>query len=265
MRNILAIAIAVLLTTASYAQKDKDVPAFGKVEKADLDMKECDFDKYAEAVVLFDVAELYGNLSTYFSIDLERHVRIKILNDKGLGNADIKLRYIGAKGEESIKNLQAQTYNLDASGNVVVSKVEKKLIYEKKITKTDYEQIFTFPEVKAGSILEYKYTHTNIGLLHWYFQEDIPVKYSRYTIDFPREIEIYATPMCALPYDTKKDSKGNREIQTYTMKQVPALRDEPYISCNRDYLQRIETRIRAYNFPDRPRENRVFKIGRAHV
>src|SRR5687768_5191633 len=145
MKKMMALAAAVLLTTLTYAQRVKDVPAFGKVEKADLEMKECDFDKSAEAVVLFEVGELYCNIAGMISLELDKHVRIKILKDKGKDRADVHIRYVGFKNEETIKNLQAQTYNLDEGGNIIISKVEKKLVYEKKITKQIYEQVFTFP------------------------------------------------------------------------------------------------------------------------
>jgi hypothetical protein len=258
MKKTMALAITLLVTVICHAQRVKDVPAFGKVEKADLELKECDFDKNAEAMVLFDVGELYCNIFSGLQADLEKHVRIKILKDKGKDRADIKIRYIGLKNEEQIKNLQAQCYNLDASGNIVVSKVEKKLVYEKKINKRWYEQVFTFPEVKAGSIIEYKYTHTNVGLPGWYFQKGIPVLYSRYQVDFPKELETYVTPMCTLPFEKKADMKGNRDIQVYSMKKIPALRDEAYISCDDDYLQRVEVRYLAYNPPSAPRQSMVY-------
>src|SRR5690349_20835442 len=92
--KLLTLIAALSLALTGHAQKGSDVPAFGKVEKADLDMKECDFDNKAEAVVLFDVGELYCNISGLVpSMTLEQHVRIKILKDKGLKNADIHLRY----------------------------------------------------------------------------------------------------------------------------------------------------------------------------
>ena len=65
----------------------KDIPSFGKVDKADLEMKQCSFDEAAEAVVLFDVAEVYCFLnhnsnSNFITTQFERRVRIKILNNK---------------------------------------------------------------------------------------------------------------------------------------------------------------------------------------
>jgi uncharacterized protein DUF3857/transglutaminase superfamily protein len=247
--------ILVTCLTASlslFAQKGSDVPGFGKVEKADLELKTCDFDDKAEAVVLFDVGELYFDLSSMAStMQFERHIRIKILKAKGKDQADIHLPYFSYRNIEYIKNLTAQTYNLDAAGNIVTTKVEKKLIYEKPIDKYRTEQVFTFPDVQAGSIIEYKWLQvcTSFSLENWYFQQEIPVKYSRYRVDFPSEIEVYASPLCVLPYESKKDSKGTRVIQTFSMKNIPALRDEPYISCDKDYLQRIDLRLQAINWP----------------
>jgi len=247
------ILVTCLTTSLSlFAQKGGDVPAFGKVEKAELELKTCDFDDKAEAVVLFDVGELYFDLSAMAStMQFERHVRIKILKTKGKDQADIHLPYFSYRNIEYIKNLTAQTYNLDASGNIVTTKVEKKLIYEKPIDKYRSEQVFTFPDVQAGSIIEYKWLQvcTSFSLENWYFQQEIPVKYSRYRVDFPGEIEVYASPLCVLPYESKKDSKGTRVIQTFSMKNIPALRDEPYISCDKDYLQRIDLRLQAINWP----------------
>ena len=146
--------------------KDSNIPAFGKVEKTDLEIKECDFDKNAEAMVLFDKGEL-----VYIDgIDLVRHTRIKILSDKGKDRADIHIPYISWKNDEEIKDISAQVYNLDPSGNIVVTKVDKKQIFEKQINKRVAEKVFTFPEVKAGSIIEYKYKKIGAGMIDWYFQ-----------------------------------------------------------------------------------------------
>src|ERR1700752_4597140 len=129
----LPLLILLAFGMPSFAQQ-KATPAFGKVEKADLELKQCDFDKNAEAMVLFDVCEIYCNLNLNsigdpLSTQLERHVRIKILSDKGLNRADIHIPYYSYRNAERIKNLSAQTYNLDPSGNVVMSKVDKKSIY----------------------------------------------------------------------------------------------------------------------------------------
>jgi Domain of Unknown Function with PDB structure (DUF3857)/Transglutaminase-like superfamily len=249
MRKTLSLVVLFLLSLTLFAQKTKDIPAFGKVEKSELDLKECDFDKDAEAVVLFDVGELFCsvNLSSDVYTEFQHHVRIKILKDKGLEQANIHIPYLSSKGIQNIKNLSAQTYNLDAAGNIVVSKLDKKLVYDKKINKRLSEEVFTFPEVRAGSIIEYKYTITGADLDDWYFQRSIPVKLSRYTVDFAKEFEVYCTPVCSLPVESKKDIRNQNNVNIYTMRDIPALRDEPYISCENDYLQRLEPQIIAVN------------------
>src|SRR4026209_626445 len=129
--SLLFTNLLISLPLDAQTQNEKNIPEWGRIEKSDLELKECDFDKNAEALVLFDGGELYGN--DYGTIELKRHIRIKILKDKGLEQADIKIPFYSFKGEESVKKLEAQTFNLDASGNVVGTKVEKKLVYEKKL------------------------------------------------------------------------------------------------------------------------------------
>lgn len=242
--NVSLTLFVLLCAHSSFSQKDKDIPAWGKIEKADLEMKECDFDKDAEAVVLFDVGELVCDQS--FNIQMERRVRIKILNEKGLSQADIKIPYLHYQNAQRVIKLSAQTYNLDAAGNVVVTEADRKTFFDKKINKRISEQIFSFSNVKVGSVIEYKYVHTGTGFTTWYFQQEIPVKLSKFKTDFPSEVELSALPYCILPYDAGLDAKYP-SVKWYSMKNVPALRDEPYISNDEDYLQRLETNLVAIN------------------
>src|SRR5258705_7066286 len=244
MKRLLYFSASIIISLSVYGQKNKNkdsnIPAFGQVEKADLEMKECDFDKKAEAMVMFEKGQL--DYTSGFGISLDYHTRIKILADKGKDRADIHLRFINWKNDEQIKDISAQVYNLDPSGNIIVTKVDKKQIFEKQINKRDAEKVFTFPDVKPGSIIEYKYTRTNIGMIDWNFQNSIPVKYSEFTFDYPYEVEIAFTPKCYLPYEEKSESSANRKTHFFSMKNVPALRDEPYILNDEDYMQKIETK-----------------------
>ena len=235
----------LLLSLSLFAQND--IPAFGKVDKADLEMKQCPFDAAAEAMVLFDVAEVYcflnlNSLTSRLSSQLERHVRIKILNNKGLDFANIHIPFIAEDNTEDIKNLSAETINLDATGNIIVTKVDKSSFFTKKMNKRYSEIIFAFPDVRVGSIIEYKYKDDAdylYAVRDWYFQQTIPVKFSRYILDFPNELVISAQPHGVLSVDMKQTSNENRSIKTFSMSGVPALRDEQYISCNKDYLQQV--------------------------
>ncbi len=254
---ILWMALSMCLHVS--AQKEKPAFTFGKVDKSEFSIKECEFDKKAEAIVLFDNAESYcffnpNSENNPINTQFERHVRIKILNDKGLGQADIHIPYFSYRNITAVKNLKAQTYNLDAAGNIVVSNLDKKNIYEKKLNKRYSELTFSFPEAKAGSIIEYRYkidAQDMYALMNWNFQQEIPVLYSKYVVDFPKEFEVAVAQFCSQPVKQSFKTKDNHEIQVFEMENLPGLRDEPYISSEKDYLQRVEPRIVAYNSPIR--------------
>ena len=235
------------------AQKGKNanpnLPAFGQVDKADLQMKDCDFENKAEAMVLLDDGVLqYIN---GVGLELNRRIRIKILSSKGLEWANVHLPYRTVGNSQFISGLEAQTYNVDGNGNMVVAKVDKKLIYDKKLSKRTSERVFTFPEAKVGSIIEYKYIHSDVGLIDWYFQKSIPVRYSRFVIDFPSEVEVAVTPFCAHQYETVKEDRYSRTMTTYTMSKVPSFHDEPYIINEDHYRDRLETKVVAYELNGR--------------
>lgn len=133
MKEISLLAFAVCLSVCGMSQKkkgaDPNIPLFGVVEKADLQMKECDFDTKAEAVVLLDDGQL--EFINGKGMELKRRVRIKILNNKGLEWADVHLKFRSEQNAQNITGLEAQTYNLDAAGNVIITQVDKKSVYEK--------------------------------------------------------------------------------------------------------------------------------------
>src|ERR1700679_2746603 len=64
--------------------------AYGKVNKEDIEMTSCDFEKDANAEVLFDKGTVY--FTQDYELVFNRHVRIKIFNDKGKDEANIRIR-----------------------------------------------------------------------------------------------------------------------------------------------------------------------------
>src|ERR1700760_2132642 len=65
---------------------------FGKVDNEDFELKACPFEKDANAEVLFNKGNLYYG-SDLLSITEEVHKRIKIFNDNGKHQADIRIRF----------------------------------------------------------------------------------------------------------------------------------------------------------------------------
>ena len=106
---ILQTAVAQSIAPAVKTYPVKADQPFGKVDTADLTLKQCDFEKDANAMVLFDQAKSHYRFS---SIIIERHKRIKIFNDKGKDVAKVRIEYYGVHNDESVSDLEAQTINL---------------------------------------------------------------------------------------------------------------------------------------------------------
>jgi hypothetical protein len=236
---------------------------YGKVDKTDLEMTTCDFEKDANAEVLINKADLYYDPS--LNITMDCHVRIKIFNDNGKSQANVKLQYYGIENYEYITGLQAETIN-EVDGKMEITKLDKKQVFNQVIDKYRNAIVFTMPNVKAGSIIEYKYTwNTNdaTNIPTWFFQQDIPVRYSEIATSIP-EYFYFSTQLHTLTYyakDTKSQSSGsigiggdattyNNNVEDRVMVNIPSLADEPFMSSTADNLQRINFVLTSFRPPN---------------
>ncbi len=245
-----ALLIALLLS--GFARGQKDIPSYGKIDKADLDMTSCDFDPEADAEILINTGETTFNVSGEIWLETKYRFRIKILKDKGVEWADVKVPFYSHNRVDRIDNVSAETYNLDASGNIVKSKLEHANIYTKQVSKNWSQLSFTLPDVKKGSVIEYEYTKvsTDFGDIEpWDFQYPIPVRYTQFYLSIPSYFQFTANSHITLPIDRHDDEYAATWARTYTMKNIPGLRDEPYMSAPNDYLQRITFQFTGYQFP----------------
>ncbi len=256
MNKIFTTIILGALTLSVKAQTPATVPTtqlFGKIDKADLEMKACDFEKDANAEVLFDKHDVYFG-ADLISITDEIHRRIKIFNDNGKSEADIRIPYYGGDQYEYITGLQAETINL-VNGNIEITKLDKKLIYSKVIDKERNEITFTMPNVKPGCVIEYKYkwtTNSFRNMPDWECQEKIPVRYSEFNTQIPDlfyfRIHSHLTQQL-VKHSSESTGRSlmdggdsypyNIEIETRGLANIPSLVDEPYMSSFRDNAQAL--------------------------
>jgi hypothetical protein len=254
---------------AIFAFAQKEIPAFGKVDKADLEMKDCDFDKGADAVKLIDWGNTYYDRGTsgrsLFKTIFQRRTRIKILKEKGLSLANVRIPYYSYNNDEKIVTLNAYIYNIDAAGKVKTTNIKKKSFYPKKINAEYSEMIIAFPEVKVGSIIEYKYTmerETMGQLKDWFFQERIPVRYSEYQFTVPQIFRFSVQPSVIDKIEESKEvtdeilSADNGLIKTkslknnYIMRNLPGIKDEPFMGAAKDYMQRLQFQLKQIDYGD---------------
>jgi Domain of Unknown Function with PDB structure (DUF3857) len=240
---ILALSCCVFLSAFSQAQ---DFPDYGILHQEDINLKACDFDKDATAVVLLH--EAYSNYDESYHLITYHHVRIKILKDKGKEAANVSIPFYRKDDFEQISRVEGMTINTFDESQVT-SKLDRKSIFTKNTNEQIGEVVFTFPDIKVGSVIEYKYVSTmkNYGGLNdWNFQEEFPVIDSKYNLVIVPNAEfayrVNKNPN--IPISIKKEP--NSGTIDFEMKNIPGLANEPYMDCRRDYLQKIIFQLSGY-------------------
>lgn len=232
---------------------------YGKVGKDDIDYKSDPQDKSAEAVVISDDGQSYfSRINDEFEIIYERTTRIKVLNEAGIKYANIEIPFYG-EGEiyENVYDVEACTYNFE---NGVFSRTDLDLntCHDEKINKYWNIKKFAMPNVKVGSIIEYRYKISSeylFKLRNWNFQWKIPVIYSRYLtkmIPFYQYTwllqgankfdsqKTYEDPLMERQYGSTKFKDLDYE---FVMRNLPGFKDEEFISSDDDYLVKLNFQL----------------------
>ena len=248
----------------------------GKVTVAELKEKSNPKDTTAPAAILFKKGRTFFtyNQKNGFSANHVYEFKIKIYKKEGLSWADQKVRfYIGYEklNEDWVEFSNAITYNLE-NGSIVRTKLNNQGSFKKNINKYWNERIITLPNVKVGSIIEYKYIlkSENITKLPDFdFQYRIPVDYFEYKTEIP-EFYIYK-PILIGGLPIESDSKfangsqnyENEHNQTniltyrqinsfYSGKDIRALVDEPYVNNIDNYKGSISHELERVRMPEQP-------------
>ncbi|MDD2602611.1 MAG: hypothetical protein PHX91_06645 [Prevotella sp.] len=174
-------------------------------------------------------------------------------------------------------DIEACAYNLE-HGKIVTSKLDKKFIFEEKLSDNVYQVKFAIPNVKVGTVIEYKIKKTSpfyYSIPDWYFQRTtIPVKYSRFHIIIP-EYFIYHINIKGYEQVIKEEKQVNENIHlnhqgdytripytardlTYTGENIPAMRDDDHVWNVRDYMTCATFELAGTNFPGEPTKSYSF-------
>jgi hypothetical protein len=266
MNKIFTFLLLCSLTGIANAQTTPTTQAYGKVDQADLDLKQCDFEKDANAEVLFNKADVFFN-DDLKSITNTVHKRIKIFNDNGKSEADVHIEYYSINRLEYISSIQAETINV-VDGKPEITKLDKKQIFTKSIDRERSEVTFTMPNVKPGCIIEYKFnwnTSDNFNMPDWSFQDKIPVRYNELTTTIPdvfyfraqtrffhRLVKDESKTEGRTLTDTWTDEDHHSHVDSYpyviaietrAMANIPSLPDEPFMSSFNDNVENIRFQL----------------------
>ena len=259
----------------------------GKVSIAELEQKLHPKDSSAVAAILFKKGQSRFEFTQNegFIVVYEVSMRIKIYKKEGYDWANQSVRFLLGSSNiiEKVSFSDAATYNL-VGGKIEKTKLKSEGEFQEKINKYWSRKKITLPNVKEGSVLEYKYTirTDNIGNLRDFdFQTDIPVDYAEY-ITFTPEYYVYNSKMKgyispkvvvqnsmqsftisskervggrmgATSTTFNQDKIDYKETKTtYTAKDLPAMKEEEFVNNIDNFTTSLVQELSLIQYPNSP-------------
>jgi hypothetical protein len=236
------------------------IPEFGKISLEDLSNNQYKPDPGADAVILSDIGIITLNYMDGFYIQLQRDVKIKIINSQGFDYADIQIPYL--VGDE-LTSYKASSFNI-RNGEKIETPVNKKSFIKEQSTKYRNILKFSFPDVHEGTVIEYSYKLRREkegfnSLFPWAFQTSIPIVHTSISAIYPKfftyKTIISGNPNLVVANSTsKKEYFGSEqtEIRTYNWRadNVPAFHEEPLIKSLRENQTRLTFELASVDFPN---------------
>lgn len=254
-----------LLFNSDFSCQENVKIVFGKPNREELLMKSYPQDTSAEAVFLYDKqnVEFFIDYNNIYTIKTIYHGRIKILKKSALDRGIIKIFLSKRDGsEELIEKIKGFTYSLE-NGEIITEELAKSSIFNEKVS--DYERVvkLLIPNLKEGSVFEYTYTRlTPFNIKNrpntWFFQGEIPYKWSDITIVVPGRFFYKIFYHGYLPFyinETKDTTQifGDNLVKAvkyrYVIKDAPAFIGESFMTSYRDYIAKLDFELASYTSP----------------
>lgn len=205
-------------------------------------------DPEADAVWLFDRGDIEIILeNNRYKLKLKQHARIKILSEEGKEYANFRIPYWH---EDHIISLKAHTVlpggkKIKLDGKQIFDEQEKNLKYK----------VFALPGVEIGAVIEYELEKISeyVHLLEpWYFQNQEFTRVSQYSVvmlpgfsyhvffrnTFDIEPTVEDILKVGLSYRLKE--------YTWTMRNLPPVKNEPYMRTLEDYRAALHFQLIAF-------------------
>ncbi len=261
---------------------------FGDVSKEELQETFNSIDSSAHACYLYKYRRTHieYNQATGFQLITEVHDRVKIYDKEGLDFATKALRlYKDGSDEESLVGLKGYTYNLE-NDKITEDKLKKDGVFKTELSRYRNEKKFTMPNVKTGSIIEYKYQINSPFITkvdEFVFQHDIPVKTLVAIFETPEYFNFKVNTKGYIPISPKKSVKSGKilftdktrsssvygaqtkfsnsninfkkNVDEFNLSDVPALKAEPYVNSIDNYRSSLNYELSFTRFPNAATKN----------
>jgi hypothetical protein len=260
--EFLWLLLCIPLSINSQATSDGS----SEVSQAELEMKSYEADKTADAVVLFDKGKSYFvRVGDQFQVIFERVTRIKVLAESGVDWGEVIIPYYKhGQNEEVVSNIYARSSTYQ-DGQLTVSVLNKENCYDEKVNDRWMMKKFAIPNVQVGSVIEIRYAMTSSNrfvLQDWEFQRTIPTIYSEYQVSLipfyeynwllqgANKFDDYTTWVDPLDERQYGAFIYNEMVHTFVMKDIPAFKDEDFITSRKDHLIKLSFQLSRINMPD---------------
>ena len=265
MKKTIAISFLLLQISAHLFSQANYTQEAGKVTQYEMSMTEYEKDKDAEALVLYDLGKYFfqGDDTRGFLLHMEKRIKIKILKQAGVEYANFEIPYyMEGQNWEFIENISGITYNYE-DGQLKKTELIIKNIFEEKVNDNMRVKKIAMADVREGSVIELSYkilTPYFFNMRKWEFQNKIPVLHS--------QLKYRAIPYYEYTYilkgsnrlDEMNSKELNNEIRfgrllykemeyTFGMKEIPAFRDEEFITSAQDYMVSLNFQLSKIYFP----------------
>jgi hypothetical protein len=259
------LLITILLFVYNSTKAQEFVHEFGKYSNEEFKLKNYSKDTTAEAIVIYDIGQSYFLLrEDGYRLIFEHKTKIKIFKKAGFKYAQFEIPYyVKNRKYEEIVNLKGNTYNYE-NGNIRITTLNIKDTYEEKESENWMKKKFAMPDVKEGSVIEIAYTIESpyfFNFQSWEFQKKIPVIYSEYVTKMIPFYEYTYILQSASKFDSFKSYEESGNLQSYEsinfhnmiyefiMKDIPAFKDESFITSIDDYIIKLDFQLAAIHYP----------------
>lgn len=260
-QKIQTLILILFISTTVFSQKHN----LNKVTVQELAEKVHPLDSSASAAYLHKFGKVYFEVvdGRFFLVN-EVSAKIKIYKKEGYDYANLEVPYYTGGQAVRLYFEDAATFNL-VDGKVERTKLKSDGEFQEKINENYSVKKIALPNVKEGSIVEYKYVLKSPYASYfrdWYFQHDIPVNQVYYEVVIPSFFkyrvfvkgfaDITATPEEVVPAFNKAYVQSK---VVYSGKDIKAIKDEPFVNNMDNYTSMIQYELASTNFAGEPIRN----------
>ena len=252
--NINKIIVLIILFVKSNLLFSQDYK-IKEVNAQDLSENTNQIDPSAAAAYLYKIGE------TKFRVDYDGSylittrvdIRLKIYNQDGLKYANFEIPFYINGSRERVDVKKGYTFNLE-DNEIVKTKLKNENEFIQELDENWALKKVTFPNVKAGSIIEFSYTLESpyvSKLDNWNFQYDIPVHYNEYVVYTPQSL-IYRTVLSGFENIINETKDFNNQTSAITKSvfygnNLIPIKDESYVDNINNYVSAVKFELASAN------------------